>query len=660
MKPNEFLKKDKIDEELTPAQKMRMSSISNREEQQELQTINKTMTAMQQRIRSLSDPDEKEKLQARFNDLLRRKHSIEGASVSEASAQDMRLSAARHQAKSPAPKSPAFLGRGSKNTTPSSSNVSHSIHEESLNEYLNPVEYIVCLFKKAKAAHQAEPSLRWLEKPTKYESRSEALTYASEMPSDGSVVVGHNRDNNSIKLVRSDFDNNISNSERKEMKQVALNYCKSQLKHSLPTKTNEANEGVDTIEMDVELFIRCLEWAKESAPDDIALHKFTENVVAKNGILTMDDYESLVPQGAPVEEDKYEDEEAKYANIEKIATKRSNEIEKTGDRVYMINSYTDPETKRMAAELLIKRKDGTKDKEIVREDASAGGTSSASIATVVSGTPEIIKRTGYKKKGRYGNSFKSLSKIGKGIYEAEVKIKKSDPRPVDNFTADDLKELEQIRDLPTLKTRAFELISTKSQHQMKPEKVEWFKQNLEKKNDRMSIIKLMYDLLLAGEGHSVIGSKNSMKSNSYRSIFSEGSINWDAYAKSVAAKNKAAISAANPPRPVKKSTLELRREKPIEWENLGWDKIQRICDKNWVGLGGEIVDVIDHKSRYINVEGTRVAAVRLTVHVAYNLEDYGYDQETIDKMGGDYGMSDAINVTLYRDPLKPSVIKAQY
>lgn len=64
----------------------------------------------------------------------------------------------------------------------------------------------------------------------------------------------------------------------------------------------EDNEGVDTIEMDVELFIRCLEWAKESAPDDIALHKFTENVVAKNGILTMDDYESLVPQGAPVEE----------------------------------------------------------------------------------------------------------------------------------------------------------------------------------------------------------------------------------------------------------------------------------------------------------------------------------------------------------------------
>jgi len=189
----------------------------------------------------------------------------------------------------------------------------------------------------------------------------------------------------------------------------------------------EGNEGVDTIEMDVELFIRCLEWAKENAPDDIALHKFTENVVAKNGILTMSDYESLVPQGAPVEEDKYEDEEAKYANIEKIATKRSNEIEKTGDRVYMINSYTDPETKRMAAELLIKRKDGTKDKEIVREDASAGATGSASVATVVSGTPGIIRRVGKgKKKGLYGNSVNPqtfTSALGKGIYEAEEKKK---------------------------------------------------------------------------------------------------------------------------------------------------------------------------------------------------------------------------------------------
>lgn len=224
----------------------------------------------------------------------------------------------------------------------------------------------------------------------------------------------------------------------------------------------EANDGVDTIEMDVELFIRCLEWAKESAPDDVALHKFTENVVAKDGILTMDDYESLVPAGEvkegilgrrasrsfsgtyskkyyqekkkevqkkeeekkeSVKEDKYEDEDAKYVNIERIANKRARELEAEGNSVYMINSFTDARTKQMKAELLFTRKDGSKDKEVVTEDASAGASSSASVAVAVSGTPGLIKRTGSgKKKGRYGNSVspKTFSAVGKGIYEAEI------------------------------------------------------------------------------------------------------------------------------------------------------------------------------------------------------------------------------------------------
>jgi hypothetical protein len=40
----------------------------------------------------------------------------------------------------------------------------------------------------------------------------------------------------------------------------------------------------------------------------------------------------------------------------------------------------------------------------------------------------------------------------------------------------------------------------------------------------MGIIKLMYDLLLSGEGHQVIGSKRSMNPNSYRSRFGESTI----------------------------------------------------------------------------------------------------------------------------------------
>ena len=92
-----------------------------------------------------------------------------------------------------------------------------------------------------------------------------------------------------------------------------------------------------------------------------------------------------------------------------------------------------------------------------------------------------------------------------------------------NFDVEDLKRLERIRDLPTLKTQAFALISKPSAKPMKPEKVEWFKNALERMNSPMKVIKLMYDLLLSGEGHAVVGSKSSMNPNSYRQRFNEES-----------------------------------------------------------------------------------------------------------------------------------------
>ena len=91
-----------------------------------------------------------------------------------------------------------------------------------------------------------------------------------------------------------------------------------------------------------------------------------------------------------------------------------------------------------------------------------------------------------------------------------------------NFNAEDLKRLEKIRDLPTLKAMAFALISAPSAKPMKPEKVEWFKGALERMNSPMKVIKLMYDLMLSGEGQSVIGTRSSMNPNSYRQRFGEG------------------------------------------------------------------------------------------------------------------------------------------
>lgn len=90
-----------------------------------------------------------------------------------------------------------------------------------------------------------------------------------------------------------------------------------------------------------------------------------------------------------------------------------------------------------------------------------------------------------------------------------------------NFTADNIKELERINNLDVLKSQAIDLISTSSQRSMKPEKIEWFKNAISSKTNKLEIIKLMYDLLLAGEGHMVIGSRNSTRANSYRSRFED-------------------------------------------------------------------------------------------------------------------------------------------
>ena len=91
----------------------------------------------------------------------------------------------------------------------------------------------------------------------------------------------------------------------------------------------------------------------------------------------------------------------------------------------------------------------------------------------------------------------------------------------DNFTPADLKSLERIRDLPTLKARAKELIKGKPVKRMKPEKIAFFYDRVDQLNSPLAIIKMMYDMLLAGEGHKVIGSKSSMNPNSYRARFGE-------------------------------------------------------------------------------------------------------------------------------------------
>jgi hypothetical protein len=57
----------------------------------------------------------------------------------------------------------------------------------------------------------------------------------------------------------------------------------------------------DTITVDVPLFIRLLEYAREDAKTDMDLHKVTENILAlseEGNTLTMDQYNEIVKDEA--------------------------------------------------------------------------------------------------------------------------------------------------------------------------------------------------------------------------------------------------------------------------------------------------------------------------------------------------------------------------
>ena len=67
-------------------------------------------------------------------------------------------------------------------------------------------------------------------------------------------------------------------------------------------KEEEQPDVIDTVTLDVPLFIRMLEYAKEDAADDMALHDLAEKAIALNkekGILSMEDYEDLTPTPQP-------------------------------------------------------------------------------------------------------------------------------------------------------------------------------------------------------------------------------------------------------------------------------------------------------------------------------------------------------------------------
>ena len=77
-----------------------------------------------------------------------------------------------------------------------------------------------------------------------------------------------------------------------------------------PPEEAGVENAVDSVEMDIPLIIRLLEWAHEDAQNDMQIHKVSENLInlSKEGVtLSMDDYEAAI---ADVEEMGGEEEPA--------------------------------------------------------------------------------------------------------------------------------------------------------------------------------------------------------------------------------------------------------------------------------------------------------------------------------------------------------------
>ena len=60
----------------------------------------------------------------------------------------------------------------------------------------------------------------------------------------------------------------------------------------------------DTIKLDVPLFIRLLEYAREDAKSDMDLHELADNIIemsSEGRVLSMDDYEFVLPTNEEAE-----------------------------------------------------------------------------------------------------------------------------------------------------------------------------------------------------------------------------------------------------------------------------------------------------------------------------------------------------------------------
>jgi hypothetical protein len=140
---------------------------------------------------------------------------------------------------------------------------------------------------------------------------------------------------------------------------------------------------------------------------------------------------------------------------------------------------------------------------VIGEDASGGSSSAGGMASGMGG----------------GNGF--LNGGPGAITRAPKKKRTTESKVEVNFTADDIKRMEGMRDILKMKQYAKQLIATPSEKPIKPQKIAWFNHVIDGKKDSMQLIKFMYDMLLGGEGKAVLGTRYSMEPNNYRKVFND-------------------------------------------------------------------------------------------------------------------------------------------
>jgi len=108
-----------------------------------------------------------------------------------------------------------------------------------------------------------------------------------------------------------DAQNYIENMKKQELKELVKNALMKKpetinSKQFISEREDEKNNPEDTINMDVPLFIRMLEYAREDASTDIDLHDVAKKAIglsSEGKILTMDDYDTIVGEMESLDED---------------------------------------------------------------------------------------------------------------------------------------------------------------------------------------------------------------------------------------------------------------------------------------------------------------------------------------------------------------------